>query len=381
MKFLRRGTILFSILFLLTACTIGQTTSGTSSTGRTSQATPTAPATSTPTSSGIFPLFPWTPTVGPSFITPSPSARPAQSSINYNHPVLAFYYPWYTPSSWCTCHMSDLPVTQYNSSDDTTIDEQLHEAMNAGITSFISSWWGPGDITDKNFAKLLTHAATLEQSTGYHFSATIYFESNAPAFKDSASMVNALRYVISQYGSDPHFFHWRGKPVIFFWDQLGNGRTLNTWASIRSQVDPHNQTIWSAEGTDTQLLDVFDGIHLFSAAYWGIQQNNISTVDQSFRAKVDAYNQAHHTQKIWAAGVLPGYDDTRIPGRKGTYTVPRNNGATYRASWTGALSSNPDWITITSFNEWYEGSMIEPSVSYHDLYLNITQQFAKRWHG
>jgi hypothetical protein len=277
--------------------------------------------------------------------------------------------------------MSDLPVTQYNSSDDTTIDEQLHEAMNAGITGFISSWWGPDDITDKNFAKLLTHAATLEQSTGYHFSATIYFESNAPAFKDSASMVNALRYVISHYGNDPHFFHWHGKPVIFFWNQLGNGRTLNTWASIRSQADPHNQTIWSAEGTDTHLLDVFDGIHLFSAAYWGIQQNNISTVDQSFRAKVDAYNQAHHTQKIWAAGVLPGYDDTRIPGRKGTYVVQRNNGATYQASWTGALSSNPDWITITSFNEWYEGSMIEPSVTYHNLYLNITQQFAKRWHG
>jgi hypothetical protein len=79
--------------------------------------------------------------------------------------------------------------------------------------------------------------------------------------------------------------------------------------------------------------------------------------------------------------VLPGYDDTRVPGRKGTYIVPRNNGATYRSSWSGALASNPDWITITSFNEWFEGSMIEPSVQYGNLYLNITQQFAKQWHG
>src|SRR5690349_5864476 len=34
---------------------------------------------------------------------------------NTKHPVLAFYYPWYTPASWCSCTMSDLPTIQYNS--------------------------------------------------------------------------------------------------------------------------------------------------------------------------------------------------------------------------------------------------------------------------
>ncbi len=153
------------------------------------------------------------------------------------------------------------------------------------------------------------------------------------------------------------------------------------WAQVRKQVDPHNSTFWSAEGTDVSSLAVFDGIHLFSAAYWGILHNNIAAVDQGFRARVDAYNRAHHTQKVWAAGVLPGYDDTRVPGRKGTFIVPRNNGATYRASWNGALSSNPDFITITSFNEWFEGAMIEPSVTYGNLYLDITRQFSSKWRG
>lgn len=273
--------------------------------------------------------------------------------------------------------MSDLPTIQYNSSDASTIDRQLSWAATAGITGFISSWWGPGDTTDHNFATLLARAATLETTTGYHFASTIYFESDAPALSGTASIVSALRYVMAHYSNDSHFFHWRGKPVLFFWDPLGQGRTLSLWASIRSQVDPNHAMIWSAEGTDTTLLSVFDGLHLFSAAYWGILQKNITTVDQGFRAKIDAYNRAHATQKIWAAGVLPGYDDTRIPGRQGTYVVPRNNGATYRESWTGALASNPDWITITSFNEWFEGSMIEPSIHYGNLYLQITQQFTK----
>jgi len=153
------------------------------------------------------------------------------------------------------------------------------------------------------------------------------------------------------------------------------------WASVRSQVDPHNATIWSAEGVDTSLLSVFDGIHLFSAGYWGILGGNMGAVDKGFRAKIDAYNAAHHTHKIWAAGVLPGYNDTKVPGRKGTYIVPRNKGGTYRTSWSAALASTPDWVTITTFNEWFEGAMIEPSVIYGNLYLNITQQFARQWHG
>ena len=75
--------------------------------------------------------------------------------------------------------------------------------------------------------------------------------------------------------------------------------------------------IWSAEGTDSSVLSVFDGIHLFSAGYWGILNGDMAAVDQGLRSKIDASNSAHHAQKIWAAGVLPGYDDTRVPGRTG----------------------------------------------------------------
>ena len=79
--------------------------------------------------------------------------------------------------------------------------------------------------------------------------------------------------------------------------------------------------------------------------------------------------------------MLPGYDDTRVPGRTGTYVVPRNNGATYRTSWMAAIASNSDWITITTFNEWFEGAMIEPSIHYGNQYLDLTAQYAKLWHG
>ncbi len=310
-----------------------------------------------------------------------PTNLPPSASINPNRPVLAFYYPWYSPQSWCLCTMSDLPAIRYNSDDESTIERQVNWAAQAGITGFISSWWGQGDHTDTNFARVLAYAASLQQQTGYHFASTIYFESDSPAFQGMSNIVRQLRYVLNTYGSNSNFFHWQGKPVIFIWDPLGGGRTLAMWQAVRSQVDPHNNAIWSAEGANVNLLSAFDGIHLFSAAYWGIQNNDINAVDQGFRSQVNAFNAVHHTRKIWAAGVFPGFNDSKVPGRKNPVVVPRNNGATYRESWNGALSSSPDWITITSFNEWFEGSMIEPSVTYNTQYLDLTRQFATQWHG
>ncbi len=278
--------------------------------------------------------------------------------------------------------MSDMPTNEYDSNDDSTIAHQVKEAAYAGISGFIASWWGPGDNSDKNFVKLLAHSATLERTNGYHFASAVYIENPAGALHGTDKMITALQYVISHYANNPYYFHWHGKPVIFFTSPiLGNGRSLSTWASIRSQVDPNNQTLWSAEGVNIGVLSVFDGIHLFSAGYWGILQGNMAAVDREFRDKVDAFNNAHNVQKIWAAGVLPGYNDTRVPGRTGTYVVPRNNGATYHISWEAAMGSNPEWITITTFNEWFEGAMIEPSVSYGNEYLDLTLQYAKQWYG
>jgi hypothetical protein len=127
------------------------------------------------------------------------------------------------------------------------------------------------------------------------------------------------------------------------------------------------------------LLQVFDGIHLFSAADWGLQDGSIGSVDAGFRSRIDGYNRAHGTAKIWAAGVEPGYNDTRVPGRAHPHVVPRRNGATYRESWRAAVASRPQWVTISTWNEWFEGAMIEPSRTYRKLYLTLTEQLAGQW--
>nr|MBA3347707.1 alpha-mannosidase [Actinomycetota bacterium] len=70
-------------------------------------------------------------------------------------------------------------------------------------------------------------------------------------------------------------------------------------------------------------------------------------------------SQARKLGLLCAPSVGPGYDarratpDVRVRGRR--------HGATYDAMWEGALRARADLVTITSYNEWHEGTQIEPA--------------------
>jgi hypothetical protein len=307
------------------------------------------------------------------------SAMPAQAAPHVTRPVLAFYYSWYVKSTWSAAHMPDLPKTLYISSDTTTIDTQISEAAGAGITGFISSWWGAGSLEDQNFALLLSRATAYHHQTGAYFTSSINLETDTPQLNSQAKIIAGLHYVIDHYAANPYFFHWQGKPVIFIWDALGGGRTMATWVAIRNAVDPKHKTFWSVDGIDVSLLDDFDAMHMYSAGYWGILQNYMVTLYEGFRSKVNAYNQAHNTDKLWVAGVQAGYDDRKVSGVTNAYVVPRNNGATYALSWQAAMASTPEWVTISTFNQWYQGSAIEPGRAYGTTYLALTKKYIAQW--
>jgi glycoprotein endo-alpha-1,2-mannosidase len=60
--------------------------------------------------------------------------------------------------------------------------------------------------------------------------------------------------------------------------------------------------------------------------------------------------------------VAPGYIDTRIRPWNGRNTRDRENGAYYDRLWSAALGVDPGMVAITSFNEWHEGTQIEPAI-------------------
>jgi hypothetical protein len=284
--------------------------------------------------------------------------------------VLAFYYMWFSPENFKSGQMSDTPVTPYNSSDPAVIERQVREAKGAGIDGFIAAWTGTGTDTDKNFAKLLDTAAAQG------FKAAIHFETHTVA--NGGDVAGQIPAAIAKYGNHPAYLRWNNKPVIFFWSPqtVGNAKA---WSDLRKRVDPNNSQMWSVDTTEVSYLDAFDSIHLFSAGKW-TASTDTSRIAAEWRGKVDTYNKSHGTSRLWAAGVIPGWDESRVqPPRNPAKVFPRRDGAEYEANWRGATASKPDLITITSFNEWYEGTQIEPSVSAGAKYLDITRKQTNLW--
>jgi hypothetical protein len=85
-------------------------------------------------------------------------------------------------------------------------------------------------------------------------------------------------------------------------------------------------------------------------------------------------------EKLFCATVLPGYDDSHI-GRKSPQILEREDGEVYRSTWRQAIASHAPWVAITTFNEWHEGSDIEPSREYGDEYIKMTRRFAEELKG
>lgn len=273
--------------------------------------------------------------------------------------VLAFYYDWFDENIWKPSQVADMPVSRYTSRDPQTVARQIQQARGAGIDAFVVSWWGAGNPTDDNLK------IVLDQARAANFSVAVDFELTSPFYRSREDAVNSLRRLLATHASHPAYLRVGGKPVIFFWRQ--QYYTVDTWRAIRDSVDPNRQSLWISEGVDTSYLRVFDGHHLYSV---GWAQNPAAEM-QKYGSRVRAFG----ADKIWIATAMPGNDDTRTH-RKGAYVRDRRGGDFYRETWRGALASSPDWTIITSWNEWVEGTMIEPSVSYGDLYLNITREFA-----
>jgi len=65
---------------------------------------------------------------------------------------------------------------------------------------------------------------------------------------------------------------------------------------------------------------------------------------------------------LYIPSVIPGFNAERI-GYESSTTVPRRGGQEYDDQWSAALGTGiaPDLVSITSFNEWHEGSSIEPA--------------------
>lgn len=301
--------------------------------------------------------------------------------------VLAFYYPWYgTPQGasgkWFHWEgvsytgigsSTDYPLLgPYDSWDPRVMRSHIKMAKSVGIDGFVISWWGIRTFEDEAFARM------LDVATEERFNMTIYYESVRELTAEQ--ITNELSYVLRKYAEHPAFLKIEGRPVIFIYAVEAYGRTPEFWNHILRSIENATgiKALYIADTFNMAYLTVFDGLHTYNPIW--IQDHAGTYLKQSRLVKsyVDL-DAAESLRKLWIATVNPGYDDRKIR-KPGTY-VSREAGVYYRKTWEAALASEPDIAIICTWNEWHEGTEIEPSREHGFQYLDLTKEYVARYKG
>ncbi|MFI5421684.1 MAG: hypothetical protein ACHQ1H_12015, partial [Nitrososphaerales archaeon] len=212
-------------------------------------------------------------------------------------------------------------------------------------------------------------------------SVTLFYETeilqqmNSSYSLEEAKVVNDISYIMRSYGSSSAFAEVSGNPVLFFYNV--DNWPLQFWTNITSAVHAQYPSLrLIGNSFNASYLQAFDG----EASYvdLGFATDSNSVTDGTYPTFQMISQAARDSGKLWFATASPGFNGTS-DGKTNFPVVPRNSGATYLESWTIAQNSNPDAIIVGTWNEYFEGTSIEPTSSYSDYYLQLTAQLAMAW--
>jgi len=261
------------------------------------------------------------------------AAQPTPSAI--------FFYPWYSnpahDGTWAHwqqgAHSPPLDIASaffpargsYSSDDYRVLRGQMRDIRSAGIGELVSSWWGRGSIEDARLR-------TVQRAAG------------------RADLVTAVQL-------EPY----PGRTADSVAADLVHLRGIGIRDVFVYEAADINAADWRALNLGLSGLRVFaqTGLVGFASAggFAGFYTYDVLVFGGDKFGRLCA--EAHAVGLLCAPSVGPGYDASEATGDP--RVKPRDGGGTYDSMWRAALSAGADLVTITSYNEWSEGTQIEPA--------------------
>ncbi|KAK6986708.1 glycoprotein endo-alpha-1 2-mannosidase-like isoform X1 [Biomphalaria glabrata] len=285
----------------------------------------------------------------------------------------------------------------YSSSDPKVLNKHMEQIKYSGAGVLAVSWYPPNleleneEPVDNIMLKILDFAQNKSLQVTFHIE----------PFKNRSgeNIVKVIKYIIDTYGSHKAFYRtlYNGKllPLYYLYDsyQISSFE----WSKALSREGQFSLRNSKYDGIFLGLLARQDHMNHLAASnfdgfytYFAIDGFEYGSTFRNW-ALISA--EAKKLKLIFVPSIGPGYVDTRIRPWNDRNTRKRSNGQYYRAAFLAALEVKPKFLSITSFNEWHEGTQIEPAVpktfgNYRyedylprseDFYLRLTQSFVKEF--
>lgn len=293
--------------------------------------------------------------------------------VHWNHPYIRHWnqevakkYPDRVHSPPHDIGASFYPeLGPYSSSDPKIIDTHMQQLVAARIGVLVVSWYPPdkgddnGVPVDGLIPILLDHADKYSLKVALH--------SEPYEGRSAASVLKDIKYIYKKYVHHPAYLRYEmnGKdplPVLYVYDSYlvydwGDIFTRSGISSIRG-TDLDIVAISLLVGRDHEKFVVnsgFDGFY----TYFGTDKFSYGSTQANWKRLAEF---ARLNNLLFIPSVAPGYDDTQVRPWNKENTRDRANGYYYTRSIFAALGSDPQIVSITSFNEWHEGTQIEAAV-------------------
>jgi hypothetical protein len=209
----------------------------------------------------------------------------------------------------------------------------MADIARARIGVVIVSWWGTGSVEDARLPAVVAAARTFGLRVAVHVEP---YTGRTPA--SVAADVTRLRTL--------------GITDFYVYDSAASPD--NEWAVVNLEL--RGVRMFADTGMPGKAAaGGFEGLYTYDVLQFD---------GSSFPRMCESARSLH---LVCAPSVGPGYDaravgDSRVRSRAG--------GATYDGMWRSAIRAGADLVTITSYNEWHEGTQIEAAAEAGGRYLS-----------
>jgi hypothetical protein len=282
---------------------------------------------------------------------------------------LAFYYPWFNEGTFDQGFWWAKPTGPYATDEASSVQSMVSQAAGAGINGFVVSW----DGQHNSEFSLVQEAA--DATPGFSF--LPYIELSIIVSRMGDNPAQLASYIAGAFASDsdPAFLHIGSQPVAFLYGS--SSVTPAVWQQVYADLQ--------ADGVDPFIVGDappaagygFDGFHLYDPN--GFSQG---TLEGMYASAEDATHLEHMINPaapalLWVATASPGENNIFDGG----HTVQSRSDGRYSMTWSTAIGSNPDWVVITSWNEWYEATNIQPDTVNGSAALAATKTWSATFAG
>lgn len=264
-------------------------------------------------------------------------------------------------------------IGPYSSNDNDLQEYHLLLMKLSGIDGVIFDWYGSRNIHDFNMLKTSTESFINEvEDVGLKFA--IMYEDKTAEFlskqnvgsENIAAAVTDLQYIENTYFTSPNYLKNNNNSELLFLFGPNYITEPLDWSTIMSQMNstPTLMTLWKASPRVGQYA---------GGEFSWIDSNHMSTLSNYYQ-----YTAQNNIQTV--GGVYSGFNDYYYEGGWRTdpnldWEIPHNGTQVLDETLQLANNSPVDFIQLITWNDFGEGTMIEPTLEFGYAFLEKIQAY------